>query len=255
MREDGTIATWGMTDPQTGNNFVAISAGAFHNLALRADGTIAAWGDDQFGKVSGTPTGSDFVAVSAGGTHSLALREDGTIAAWGSDADNQVSETPVGNDFVAVSASRGFKGNHSLALREDGTIAAWGRDDGSTFDFGQVTETPTGDGFIAVSAGLFHSLAIKGAPPGALQLIQMASDEVQALQDAGTLNDGEANSLQKKLSIAAALINGGKQKPACNLLGAMINEVEALVTDGRLTAEEGAVLIDLAEEAILDACG
>ena len=195
------IVAWGddgsgqVSDTPAGDDFVAIAAGGFHGLALRADGSIVAWGDDGYGQVSDTPAGDDFVAVAGGAYWSLALRADGSIVAWGDDGEGQVSDAPAGDDFVAISAHA--CGYHGLALRQDGSIAAWGRNwaggtapagndftaisaggehnlalrtDGSIVAWGddsrgQVSDTPAGGGFLAVSAGGWHSLAIGPRPP------------------------------------------------------------------------------------------
>lgn len=55
--------------------------------------------------------------------------------------------------------------------------------------------------------------------------------------------------------MAKAMINDGKATPACKMLGAFIDQVEAMVAGGTLTDEEGAGLTALAEAAIEDACG
>jgi hypothetical protein len=56
------------------NHVVAVAAGDFHCLALRADGTVVAWGFDSDGQAT-IPAGLDGVtAIAAGGYHSLALR-------------------------------------------------------------------------------------------------------------------------------------------------------------------------------------
>jgi len=56
-----------------GNDFIAISAGPNHNLALRSDGSLVAWGYNSDGQCD-VPAGDGFVAISAGDWHSLALR-------------------------------------------------------------------------------------------------------------------------------------------------------------------------------------
>jgi hypothetical protein len=62
---------------------VAIAAGGYHSMALKADGTVVAWGKNMYHE-SEVPLGLDgVVAISAGLDHSLALKADGTVVAWG----------------------------------------------------------------------------------------------------------------------------------------------------------------------------
>ncbi|MSR66827.1 MAG: hypothetical protein EXS24_05585, partial [Pedosphaera sp.] len=93
---------------------VAISAGRWHNLALKKDGTVVGWGcalDD----CSVVPAGViDVVAIAAGGEHSVALKKDGTLVTWGSSGDGDSSNSYSGDgdgwdasglkDVVAISA-------------------------------------------------------------------------------------------------------------------------------------------------------
>ncbi|MBN2314647.1 MAG: hypothetical protein JXM79_12010 [Sedimentisphaerales bacterium] len=52
---------------------MAIAAGDAYSLALKSDGSIVGWGYNYNGQAT-PPTGNDFVAISAGFSHSLAIR-------------------------------------------------------------------------------------------------------------------------------------------------------------------------------------
>jgi alpha-tubulin suppressor-like RCC1 family protein len=69
------------------SDFVAISAGSSHSLALKADGRVFSWGSNLSGQLGNGPLRtsqvtavlvseqSDFVAISGGVAHSLALKK------------------------------------------------------------------------------------------------------------------------------------------------------------------------------------
>ncbi|MBI4585674.1 MAG: hypothetical protein HY717_16810 [Planctomycetes bacterium] len=101
----------GQIDVPPGCDFVAISAGACHGIALKSDGSLACWGcNDHFG-VCDLPQGNDFVAIDAGFYHNLAIRADGSVVAWGRNDFGQ-ADVPPGNAFTAMA-----EGNiHSLAM-------------------------------------------------------------------------------------------------------------------------------------------
>ncbi|EOD37196.1 hypothetical protein EMIHUDRAFT_362284, partial [Emiliania huxleyi CCMP1516] len=79
-----------------GQRVVAVSAGAYHSLALTADAAVWSWGFGVFGKLGHGDeetqllpkkveafAGRRVVAVSAGGNHSLVLTADDAVYAWG----------------------------------------------------------------------------------------------------------------------------------------------------------------------------
>jgi hypothetical protein len=128
LKSDGSIVGWGnnsygQATPPAGNNFSAISAGRYHSLALKSDGSIIGRGWNYEGQLNIPEPNSGFKAIAAGGYHSLGLKQNGSIVGWG---DNSYGQTcPPSGNFVAIAAG----GYHSLALRSDGTIVGWGRND------------------------------------------------------------------------------------------------------------------------------
>ena len=83
----------GQNEPPPGS-FTAVSAGDWHNCAIRTSGDLACWGDNEFGQTD-APTGS-YIAVSAGSLHACAIRaSDGAIRCWGA---NDYGQTDVPTD-------------------------------------------------------------------------------------------------------------------------------------------------------------
>ncbi len=69
---------------------LAIAAGGYHNLAIRANGKVVAWGANDYGQTN-VPEGlSEVIGIAAGTWHSVALRANGTVAVWG---DNTFGQT------------------------------------------------------------------------------------------------------------------------------------------------------------------
>jgi RHS repeat-associated protein len=180
---DTAVVPTGITEP-----IVAVSAGAYHSLALAADGTIWAWGYNGSGQLGdGTTTTrtvpehlsstsiSGVVAIAAGSLFSLALKADGTVWAWG---DNSVGEqgngttstTPIttptkiaslaGVTAISAGALQG------LAIESGGTLWSWGGNaDGQVGGTAATVDTPTEQStgsasVLAVSAGFLHSTAV-----------------------------------------------------------------------------------------------
>jgi len=178
---------------------VAISAGAYHNLALKSDCTVVAWGAGQTNNPSDgydygqsvVPVGlSNVVAISAGGIHSLALESDGTVVAWGAGQANNPSDgadygqsiVPVGLSGVTTISAGLY---HSLAVTSSGTVVAWGagqiNNPSDYVDYGQSI-VPVGlSNVVAIVAGGHDSLALAISPPGppsALTMVVVAPNEI-----------------------------------------------------------------------------
>ncbi|MEY2881945.1 MAG: hypothetical protein RLZZ15_4325, partial [Verrucomicrobiota bacterium] len=154
LRADGTVIAWGYNYsgqcdvPASLSNVVAIAAGASYSLALRSDGTVVGWGDSYGGSVPGGLTG--VVAIAAGGAHALALKADGTVVAWGYNYYGQTT-VPTGlSGAIAIAAG----GQQSLALLAGGTVVAWGESSSAAVPPGLF-------GVVAIAAGSAYGLAIK----------------------------------------------------------------------------------------------
>ena len=128
LKSDGTVSAWGYNDygqttvPTGLTNVIAISAGAHYSLALKSDGTVSAWGYNPYGQTTVPTKLSNVVAISGGFYHSLALKSDGTVSAWGYNNSGQLNVPNGLSNVIAISAG----GYHSLALKSDGTVSAWG---------------------------------------------------------------------------------------------------------------------------------
>lgn len=175
LKTDGTLWAWGNNnDGQLGagnsvgqslsprqvgaaTDWVDITAGWAHNLAIKADGSLWAWGynsSGQLGDGSTTTrfepvkigTATDWRTVSSFEYHNLALKTDGSLWTWGFNGSGQLGDgtttprlapAPVGNlkTWTQISAGR----NHSAALQTDGTLWVWGNNSNGQLGLGQTS--------------------------------------------------------------------------------------------------------------------
>ncbi len=158
LRADGRITGWGAdwagqsTAPTGIAPAVAIAAGGHHSLALQADGTITAWGRNDEGQCAGAGNLTDVAAIAAGSYHSLALLRNGTVRAWGSNSSGQTNVPSALGGVVAIAAG----GDFSVALKADGTVAAW-----RSNSYSQIQPPASATGIVAIAAGLSHVAALK----------------------------------------------------------------------------------------------
>ena len=188
----GTIVGNTLIPRQVGSatNWVTVSAGEGHSLAINSVGRLYAWGDNFFG-ITGlnTSTGNTLVPrqvgsatnwakISAGGLHSLGLTTCGQLWSWGSNRDGITGlgtiagntlvprQVGFGSNWASISAG----GFHSLATNTAGQLYAWGSNASGKTGFGIYlgnTLSPRrvglGSNWASVSAGGFHSLAVNTA--------------------------------------------------------------------------------------------
>jgi hypothetical protein len=182
LRSDGRVVAWGTSTnpaviakndnidygqslvPAGLTNVVAIAAGGWHSLALKADGTLTGWGRNDYSQATAPPGLSNVVAIAAGAADSLALEANGRLVAWG---DNTYGQTNVPGNLTNGILAIASGGWHNLVLKTNGTVVAWGAGGGASpyVDYGQ-TNVPAGlTNVIQIAAGLLNSLALVGSGP------------------------------------------------------------------------------------------
>ncbi len=166
-------------------NVVAITAGASHNLALKADGTVVAWGqvvEEQTTVPSGL---SNVTAVAAARAYSMALLADGTVVTWGTYQDGgHLIPTPEGpTNAIAIAAGE----NYAVALHADGTVVGWPSSGDAWLEgLRNVTSIAVGhshalaslaDGSVVVRGDYWDAggLYTMGVPPGLANVLAVSS--------------------------------------------------------------------------------
>jgi alpha-tubulin suppressor-like RCC1 family protein len=216
LHTDGTVSGWGTNFfGQLGGGWygdwspvptrvpgltgvTALTAGAYHALALLDDGTVRGWGVMFAGGLgNGTstpiPVGglTGITALATTWFTSYALRDDGTVLALG---DNQFgllgngstvekSETPVQvtglTDVTAIAA----QGDTAYALRSDGTVWAWGLG-----DQGQL-----GTGFTCGVAQCHSRVPVQVVGLSGVTALASGSDSAYALHADGSVSAWGSN--------------------------------------------------------------
>ena len=204
LKVDGSLWAWGLNGNgqvgvgsnqfefdapvQVGNdkNWVKISAGQAHSMALKDDGSLWCWGlnssmqlgtGDSQDKKSPVRIGNDndWEVISAGGGHSHAIKSNGEMWAWGNNGNGQLgngnnvntsSPVKVGNDNDWWQVDGGFL--FTVALKTDSSLFAWGDNNvgqvGNGIPGNKNAPVNIGNGlkYRSISAGSAFSFAIEG---------------------------------------------------------------------------------------------
>jgi alpha-tubulin suppressor-like RCC1 family protein len=125
----------------TDTDWVLVSSGFWHSIAIKSNGQLWAWGNNQYGQLGldsieykSTPTrvGSltDWASVYTGYNHTFAKRTNGSLYSWGLDSAGQLgtpgvnewlsTPTLIGSGYTEVAV--GY--DHTLVIKTDGTL--WG---------------------------------------------------------------------------------------------------------------------------------
>ena len=136
-------------------NFVKMSVGGQHYLAIDENGNLYSWGSNTYGELGlssagqyPTPTkimeGTKFIEICAGYTNSFAIDEEGNLYFSG-DSEGVLYDVRYQYGFVKIEAGVKFKKisidmNYALALDVEGHLWTWGSNqygklgDGATYD-------------------------------------------------------------------------------------------------------------------------
>ncbi len=192
-------ALWLAAPPASANllqDVASVSAGGFHNCALKAGGGVVCWGDNVVGQLGDGTTanrttpidvaGLDaaVLAVAAGGSHTCALSGAGGVVCWGSNLYGQLGAESTESCFVmqacsirplAVAGLEGVTavatgGSHTCALTGAGGVTCWGANffgqlgDGTTMNStAPVDVAGLASGVAAIAAGRQHTCALTTA--------------------------------------------------------------------------------------------
>ena len=200
IKADGTLWVWGSNAAEklgTGNanyviatptqlgsdtNWLSVSDGWNHTIALKTDGTLWAWGKNEYGQLGDnttvnkpTPTqigtATNWQTIATGINHSLAIKSDGTLWFWGSRFNIYGTSTQnnipiqIGTDTNWLKLAGGQ--HHCAAIKTDGTLWTWGENstgqlgDGTTVYRTTPIQVGTATDWLDVSAGTRYTIATK----------------------------------------------------------------------------------------------
>ena len=107
-----------------------LSAGYYHNLAIKNDGSIIGQGWNEYSQSTAPKNLVEAISVAGGYYHSIAVLSSGDVVTWGRNNYGQ-GDVPAGlSDVIQVEAGHGF----SMALTSSGSVIGWGRNNHGQLD-------------------------------------------------------------------------------------------------------------------------
>ena len=200
IKADGTLWGWGynsggklgygaatyvVTTPTqigTDTNWLSISDGWSHTIALKTDGTLWTWGLNENGELGDnttvdkiTPTqigtATNWQTIATGTQHSLAIKTDGTLWFWGSRFTlyGTTSQNNIPTQIGTATNWLKLAGNqwHIAAIKTDGTLWTMGENsngqlgDGTTVSRTTPIQVGTATDWRDVSVGYRYTIASK----------------------------------------------------------------------------------------------
>jgi len=144
----------GRNDVSSLSGLVAVSAGTYHTVGLRADGTAVAVGRNDVGECD-VSSWRDLVAVSAAYYFTVGLRSDGTVVAVGRGCGDEWDFSSM-KDVIAISTGD----YHTVGLRSDGTAVSVGGTGDYHLD-DSVCDVSSWRDLVAISAGTDRTVALR----------------------------------------------------------------------------------------------
>lgn len=200
IKADGTLWGWGHnsgsklgygsgtytiptpTQIGTNTNWLSVSDGWSHTIALKTDGTLWAWGLNENGqlgdnttvnKITPTQIGTaTWQSIAAGTQHSLAIKTDGTLWFWGSrftlygttySQNNIPTQIGTATNWLKLATNQW----HLAAIKTDGTLWTMGENssgqlgDGTTISRTTPIQVGTATDWRDVSVGNRYTIATK----------------------------------------------------------------------------------------------
>lgn len=190
------------TEIGAGINWVSISAGLFHSLAISSDGKLWAWGRNLYGALGdGTNidrnvptqigTATNWVSVVAGFYCSYGMTADGKIWAWGNNGNGQLgygttisTNTPTQIGIATNWTSLSAGGGSGYAFTSAGEFWAWGANNYGNLGNGNTTNQ--------------YSPTLIGTPP-------VFNSNLAATGSYETAQQGQYNLYQSSCALIAAV--------------------------------------------------
>jgi YVTN family beta-propeller protein len=171
----------------------------------------------------------------------VAVTPDGALVYVTNFSSNNVSVIQTSDNTVVATVAVGSL-PEGVAVTPDGAFAYV-----TNFRSDNVSVIRTSDNTVVATVAVGSDpVGVAVAPTTEACTIETLRDHVEALVAAAKLSQAAGHALSVKLEAALRLLERGKTKAAGNVLGAFLNQVEALVRSRRLSDADAGPLRDQA---------